>query len=123
MFKIYNSIELGQTIRKLRINKKLSQKELANKIDVPQSSISDFENGKGNFNIIKLSLIAETLNTNLDELLHQYLNKYNNNNENNSSFYYMKLKEFIFNLDESKLISIDNFIDYYLECKSKLIKK
>lgn len=123
MFKIYNSIELGQTIRKLRINKKLSQKELANKIDVPQSSISDFENGKGNFNIIKLSLIAETLNTNLDELLHQYLNKYNNNNENNSLFYYMKLKELIFNLNESKLISIDNFIDYYLECKSKLTKK
>lgn len=122
MFKIYNSIELGQTIRKLRINKKLSQKELANKIDVPQSSISDFENGKGNFNIIKLSLIAETLNTNLDELLHQCLNKYNNNNEN-SSFYYMKLKELIFNLDESTLISIDNFLDYYLECKSKLTKK
>lgn len=122
MFKIYNAIKLGQKIKKLRVAKKLSQKELANKINVPQSSMSDFENGKGNFNILKLSLIAEVLDTTLDDLLYECLDKYTNNNKNNSSFYDLKLKEFIFSLNESKLTSIDNFIDYYLDCKHNLRK-
>lgn len=112
---MYDSI--GEKVKFLRNQKNLSQKSLAKIVGVPQSSLSDFENGKNNFNIEKVGLIANVLNISLDDLLHDFLIKYTKTEKNETNFYDMKLDELLNNLNEHQLSLFDDFIDNYLECR------
>ncbi len=119
---MYDSVQIGKKIRELRNRKKLSQKVLAQKAGVPQSSLSVFENGKNIFNIEKIGIIADILGISLDDLFHDYLLKYSNN-PNDETYYDIKLKDLLYTLEEQQLIAFDNFIDFYLECQLLLKNK
>lgn len=62
-------IALGSRIRELRIDKGLSQEELANEADIPLSQIGRIERGETNPTISTLFVISEALGTKLTCLL------------------------------------------------------
>ncbi|MCK9477645.1 MAG: helix-turn-helix domain-containing protein [Candidatus Muirbacterium halophilum] len=67
--------EIGKNIKILRIHKDLSQEELAYKADIHTTHLSKIENGKMNVTIEILYKIAESLDTELSELVMPYKTK------------------------------------------------
>ena len=59
----------GETIRKLREKKKLTQKELSEKLMVSDKTVSKWETGKGLPDISILSELAKALSVSVPELL------------------------------------------------------
>ena len=59
---------LGNKIVELRKKAKLSQEQLAEKIEVTRQTISNWELGETNPDIVQAKKIAETFNISLDEL-------------------------------------------------------
>ncbi|WP_019299404.1 helix-turn-helix domain-containing protein [Lactococcus garvieae] len=59
----------SKRLKELRKKKKLTQKELANKLNVVQSKVSDWENGNLEPSLENLSNLAMQLQTNVDYLL------------------------------------------------------
>jgi len=55
------TISIGKQIRKARLEKNLSQKDLANSISVRRATISDFENGKSEIGVLMLANLALSL--------------------------------------------------------------
>ena len=62
-------MKLGDNIQKLRKDLKLSQEQLAEKIDVTRQTISNWENGKFYPDIDALVKISKCFNISLDDLL------------------------------------------------------
>ena len=62
-------MKLGDNIQKLRKNLKLSQEQLAEKIDVTRQTISNWELGETSPNPEQLKLLSKALNVSIDELL------------------------------------------------------
>ena len=62
-------IKLGDNIQKLRKDLKLSQEQLAEKIDVTRQTISNWELGETSPNPEQLKLLSKALNVSIDELL------------------------------------------------------
>lgn len=60
--------ELGDRIKKLRLQTGLSQEKFALKIDLDRTYYSSVENGKRNIAIINLKKIADGLGISLSEL-------------------------------------------------------
>ena len=60
---------IGARIRSLRIDKGLSQEDLANEADVPLSQIGRIERGENNPTISTLYVISEALGIDLKRLL------------------------------------------------------
>ena len=60
---------LGENIYNLRKSKKLSQEQLAEKINVTRQTISNWELGETSPNPEQLKLLSKTLNVSIDELL------------------------------------------------------
>lgn len=60
--------KLGQKIRILRLQKRLSQEFLSEKADGERGHISNIENGKANPSIIYLKQIADALECDITEL-------------------------------------------------------
>jgi DNA-binding XRE family transcriptional regulator len=56
---------LGHDLARARIDRRLSQEQLANKVRADQSAISRIENGRGNPSLNTLLKIAKTLDVNL----------------------------------------------------------
>ena len=68
---MFDNMALGKRMKYYRNKKNLSQKQLANLVDMPQSTISRLERGViGLFNIKKLSILADALDVTLDDLLY-----------------------------------------------------
>ena len=61
--------KLGETIRNIRINKNISQVELANSIGKDQQSIQRLESGKINPSYYYLCEICEGLEIKIEDLL------------------------------------------------------
>ena len=61
---------MGNSISKLRKEKKMTQSELAKLIGVTQETISKLENGKRNLDINTAQKIAIAFEVSLDELFH-----------------------------------------------------
>ena len=57
-----NRLKIGESIKKLRELRGLSQDELASLIQVKSATISKIENGKFNFSIDNLSRFSDILN-------------------------------------------------------------
>ena len=66
---------VGIQIRTLRVERKISQEDLANEADVPLSQIGRIERGETNPTISTLNVIAEALQINLRDLLDFKTNK------------------------------------------------
>lgn len=62
-------MDLGKKIIEMRKNSKLSQEQLAEKIDVTRQTISNWENGKFYPDIDALVKISKFFNISLDDLL------------------------------------------------------
>ena len=61
--------KLGENLRKLRLEKKMSQGDLATALSVDRAYISNIENGRMNPTIATLEKIAGALNITSSELL------------------------------------------------------
>ena len=62
-------MKLGDNILKLRKDYKLSQEQLAEKVDVTRQTISNWELGETSPNPEQLKLLSKALNVSIDELL------------------------------------------------------
>lgn len=58
--------ELGDKLRKVRIDKGLSQQEAASMTGIKYKTINDYENGKSRPDVEKLALLCEAYNTSAD---------------------------------------------------------
>lgn len=62
-------MNIGRNIKELRQRNNIKQAELAKNIDVPQSTLSKYENGKLRIDTDTLTKIAKSLNVNVNDLL------------------------------------------------------
>lgn len=89
-------MKLGDNILKLRKDCKLSQEQLAEKVDVTRQTISNWELGETSPNPEQLKLLSKALNVSIDELLNndikQVLVKKVNNTEKNAEIIIKILK-------------------------------
>lgn len=63
------SKKLGKNVKRLRIEKDITQTSLAEKLGVDKSFISNIENGKTNPTLSTITNIAKVLGIKLEELL------------------------------------------------------
>lgn len=63
------SIKLGENLKKIRIMKGITQTEIAKKLDVNRSFVSNIENGKTNPTLSTITNLAEALGVTVNELL------------------------------------------------------
>lgn len=61
--------KLGENLKKLRLKKKLSQGDLAKKLEVDRAYISNIENGRMNPTLSTLEKIAGALAVSIKELV------------------------------------------------------
>lgn len=62
-------MRVGRNIKRIRIKKKLSQEDLASKLDLNQSYISKIELGKRNLTLQNIHEFSKVLNIDASELL------------------------------------------------------
>lgn len=70
--------KIGKFILNLRKSNNLTQKELADKLNVTSQAVSKWENGRGIPDISFLKLLSKEFNINIDELLNGEVEKKNN---------------------------------------------
>ena len=75
-------MSIGSNIKAKRIGKGLSQEILAEKLHVSQATLSNIEADKSIPDVILLQQIAESLDTNINDLLDGKTIFVNNNNQN-----------------------------------------
>ena len=68
-------IIIGNNIRKLRNQKKISQQELADITNIAKSTVQRIESGKLNPTILMLNSISTSLNISITEILIENKNK------------------------------------------------
>lgn len=89
-----SELNIGETILKLRKERKLTQEELALMIGISAGAVSKWENGNSMPDISILAPLARDLNTTIDTLLsfHQELSEeeVNNINQRSQNYFFMK---------------------------------
>ena len=60
---------IGTNIRKMRLEKKMSQEDLAIRVFTTRQTISNYENGKSNPDVDMLKSIAEALDVDTSQLI------------------------------------------------------
>ena len=60
--------DVGRNIRQLRVGRGLTQQQVADKLYVTRSALSNYENGRRHPNLIIAILIADFFQVSLDEL-------------------------------------------------------
>tara|TARA_B110000908_G_C10181706_1_gene416026 strand:+ start:70 stop:300 length:231 start_codon:yes stop_codon:yes gene_type:complete len=63
--------KFGLVIKKLRLEKELSQESLANQSDIDRTYISDIEKGERNISLKIIERLSETLQISLSELFNK----------------------------------------------------
>jgi len=63
------STKLGQNLKKIRIQKKMSQGDIARTLGVDRGYISNIENGKKNPTLATIDKLAKAFGVTADELL------------------------------------------------------
>lgn len=63
------STKLGQNLKKIRTQKKMSQGDIARTLNVDRGYISNIENGKKNPTLTTIDKLARVLGVSADELL------------------------------------------------------
>ena len=64
---------IGTKIKKVRQHQKLSQSQLGEKINLPQSTINRLEKGTRNFSVEKLITLSKALNRNVIYFLSDFV--------------------------------------------------
>lgn len=118
---MFDSYSLGQKLKYYRTKNNLSQKSLAETVNMKQNTISSLENGKINsFSIYKLNKIAKVLNVTLDDLLCDSISKlsFNNNFKTNDFIYEIEFKNLLSTLNNHQLLIFNEFFDDFLNYKN-----
>ena len=61
--------KLGENLKRIRTNKNITQTELADKLKVDKSFVSNIENGKTNPTLLTITSLAKALDVSVNELL------------------------------------------------------
>ena len=64
-------VEFGQTVRKIRVTRNISQEKFADLCDVHRTYISDVELGKRNISLENIERMAKALGISLTELFRE----------------------------------------------------
>lgn len=64
-----DNIQIGKLIRMLRIEKRMTQLDLAEQINVTDKAVSKWERGAGSPDISLLPVLSQTLGVNIEEIL------------------------------------------------------
>ena len=83
---------IGENIRKIRIDKGLTQRDLAAKLQITQQSIAQYENGKRIPKLSTVRKIANALNVSLNEIITDNWNAFTTN-EISKDFSYQNHKD------------------------------
>lgn len=97
----------GETIKRLRLDLNLTQKELAEKSSLSESSIKSYESGTRNPKMEALEKIADALNCNSFDLIYPEENRIENdkNERRESIFNAIKVIAGLSNIDMKRMIS------------------
>ena len=63
------SVKLGENLKRIRVDKGISQGDIARFLTVDKSFISNIENGKANPTLSTITKLAKALNTKVEKLL------------------------------------------------------
>ena len=78
-----NQEKIGKFIKEKRIEKELTQKQLANKLNITDRAISKWENGKSLPDVLIMPLLCDELNITINDLLNgEVINMKDNNKKN-----------------------------------------
>ena len=66
---IETSKKLGENLRRIRVEKKITQAQLASALSADKSFVSNIENGKTNPTLSTITNLAESLGVEVSELL------------------------------------------------------
>ena len=108
--------DLGIRVRTKRKTMKLSQAELAEKVDLSVQHISNIENARTKVGLEKLVDISNALDSSVDEFLCESVNK---SREVYDGEIYAILERF----DDTKLRMVPELLRYYESLVTKLEKK
>lgn len=103
---------LGKRVRDIRISKKLTQKDIADKVRISFRYYSDIETGRGKSSIQTIVDIVNELDTSLDKVFCDSLKNISNNDLVDSKLVYdREVKEILDDLNQDELkIIIDMII-------------
>lgn len=85
-------MNIGERIYNLRKEKGLSQEQLANKLDVSRQSISKWELGESNPELVNIVELAKVFDVSTDYLLQNKTNDYVSSDKSNNFDYLTKFK-------------------------------
>ncbi|MCB0885446.1 MAG: helix-turn-helix transcriptional regulator [Propionibacteriaceae bacterium] len=68
---------LGDAVRRLRLGKCLTQQELANRLAVPQSRVSNIESARRRLGVLEALELCHAMDCTLDDLITEYLKEMN----------------------------------------------
>lgn len=112
-------MKLADKLQILRLNKRLSQEELANILDVSRQAVSKWESGKSVPDLQKLIKLSELYNVNIDTLVKDDIeleeeDKSNVNNEDALDYENSNKKQVVINL-------YNNSFEYEYKSKKELL--
>ena len=64
-----SAIKLGENIRRIRLEKNMTQGDLCRKLEVDRAYMSNIESGKKNPTLSTIDRIAKALNVSIEELI------------------------------------------------------
>ncbi len=64
-----DAVKLGRNLKRIRVEKGISQGDIARALKVARSFVSDLENGKRNPTLTTISKLAKAIGVSTDELL------------------------------------------------------
>lgn len=102
------NIRIGEQIKKARENAKLTQEQLAEKIDVSPQYISDLERGVVGISVEKLKSLCIALRVSSDEIL------FGNYKNKNSAIIFEKISV----LSENHVLILSDIVNKYIEAVS-----
>lgn len=121
-------MSLGTKVRQYREAKRLSQDDLALRLDVTQSTISNIESDKSIPNSMLLKKIADELEVDINDLLNDSVNNIMSNNDfSDHAVAAVNQYNPVFNMQSPELIESilknQEQIAHLIESQNKLIEK
>ena len=108
--KITTSKEIGNRIKKRRMELKMSQEELAEVLNITYQQVQRYENGTSKLNVEKIQIISEALSVPLSYFFESYKTKiaedqgpYLTSDENRLLRYFRKIKD---NSEKTTVINV-----------------
>ncbi len=69
------AVALRRVLRAIRLERGLTQKQLAEQLDVPQSYVSKYEAGERRLDLVELEVVAEALGVALTTIVQRFESK------------------------------------------------